>query len=262
MGSGRGWVSRWPRLLVTVCGVLAGCATDRYQVAENLISYHPPPAHRSEVAGAYQVHCPDVLLLDVAVPHWRGTLKVGPDGRIDLGRPGRVRVDDHTPAEVARIIAAQAGIPPAQVQVQVAEYNSQQLYVFGEVAGLQRAVPYQGPETIVDLLHRIGGVTAGASIGDIRVVRPHIADGKAPEVFRVDLPAIVLKKDLQTNLMLQPHDQIYIGQLRRSCFEACLPPWLRPLFGTLCGIKNQPPAPAASAGLSPSPLLGEGRGGG
>jgi protein involved in polysaccharide export with SLBB domain len=125
------------------------------------------------------------------------------------------------------------------VRVRVAEFNSQQLYLFGEVTGLQRAVPYRGAETVLDLLQRVGGITPGASLGDIEVVRTHVADGKAPEVFYVDLAAIVLKHDQHSNLRLEPFDQIYVGESRRSRLTCSLPPWLRPLYKTVCGM-NRP----------------------
>jgi protein involved in polysaccharide export with SLBB domain len=128
-------------------------------------------------------------------------------------------------------------VAPEHVHVEVAEYKSQHLYVFGEVAGLQRAVPYRGPETVLDLLHRVGGLTPGAALRDIQVIRPHVADGKRPEIFRIDLPAIVLRHDPETNVILEPFDQIYIGQSRRSCLCDCLPPWLRPAYQRACGLK-------------------------
>ena len=60
-----------------------------------------------------------------------------------------------------------------------------------------------------------------------------VADGGRPEVFAVNLPDIVLHKDDKTNLLLQPGDQIYIGETRRSCLNKCIPPILRPLYETV-----------------------------
>jgi hypothetical protein len=83
----------------------------------------------------------------------------------------------------------------------------------------------------LDLLHRAGGLPEGAAVGDITIIRPHVAEGKTPEVFHIDLAAIVLRKDLETNILLQPFDQVHIGQSRRSSFRDCLPPWLRKWVG-------------------------------
>jgi hypothetical protein len=100
-------------------------------------------------------------------------------------------------------------------------------------------VPYVGPETVTELLQRAGGLTAGAEAGDVQVVRSHVADGKAPEVFTIDLRAIIIDKDPHSNVRLQPFDQIYIGQSRRSCLSRCLPHWLRPFFNGVVGLGQE-----------------------
>jgi protein involved in polysaccharide export with SLBB domain len=130
------------------------------------------------------------------------------------------------------------GIPPDRVQVRVSEYQSQSIYLYGEVTGLQRPVPYQGPETVLDLLQRTGGIRPGAAPGSVYVVRSHVADGRPPEVFHIDLQAILLKHDPQTNLRLQPFDQVYVGETRQSSLVKCLPHWLQPLYEKLWGMSR------------------------
>jgi protein involved in polysaccharide export with SLBB domain len=122
--------------------------------------------------------------------------------------------------------------------VRVAGYNSRQIYLLGEVPGLPRSVPYRGPETVLDLLQRAGGVTPGAALDDIRVVRSHVADGRPPEVFQVDLHAILVKHDQQTNITLEPFDQVHVGERRSAQLRCCIPPWLRPLYCRACGVQR------------------------
>ncbi len=240
MHSGRGRLSWWAGFLASGLSVLAGCATSRTQIEQALRADRSPPSHLQEIAGEYQVHCPDVLSVEIGpAPQYNGLQRIHPDGRITLGDAGRPRVDGETGAEIVRTVAETVGVHPNQVHVAVAEYNSQYLYLFGQVAGSQRTMPYQGPETVVDLLHRVGGLTPGAALHDIRVIRPHVAQGKAPEVFRIDLAAILLRGDLETNIVLEPYDQIHIGQSRRSYFSDCLPPWLRPFYDRACGMKRR-----------------------
>jgi protein involved in polysaccharide export with SLBB domain len=212
---------------------------NRAQIERDVIVNNPPPAHLQQVAGAYAARCPDVLRVDIDdLPQYSGPQRIGPDGRINLGDSGQPRVDGQTTQDISRTVAEVLSVSPEQVHVQVAEYNSQYLYLYGQVAGLERAVPYQGPETVLDLLHRVGGLSRGGDVYDIKVVRPHIADGKVPEVFHIDLAAIVVRHDSETNIVLQPCDQVYIGQSRRSSFGDCLPPWLRPVYERLCGMKH------------------------
>jgi protein involved in polysaccharide export with SLBB domain len=149
----------------------------------------------------------------------------------------RLHVDGLTAPEVARAAADRLELPAEQVRVGIIEYNSQELYLFGGVAGQERAVPYQGPETILHLLQRVGGVAPGAAIGNIQVVRSHVADGTSPELFQVDLTAILLHGDEKTNMCLEPFDQIYIGQTKRSCLKTALPPWLQALCERLTGAE-------------------------
>lgn len=225
--------------LLLAPGLMIGCAGTQPKIDQALLADRDPAAHGGNLDQFYQVHCPDTLDIQVTgAASWTGQRTVGVDGRIDLSPQGAVRVDGLTTREIVAQLAGHLNIPPSQVQVRVAGYHSQKVYLVGEVVGLQRALPYQGPETVVDLLQRSGGITPGAAPREVSVVRAHIADGKPPEVFQVDLPAIVLKNDQSSNLRLQPFDQVYIGQSRQSVLCNCLPPWSRPLYEKLCGMKR------------------------
>lgn len=222
----------WSGLFAPLLAVFAGCLGNRVQIEQALIAYRPPSAHLSRIASNYCSRCPDVLQVEVSgLPRYNGPHRIGPNGRIDLGDAGQPQVEGETVPEIIRTVAESVGVPPEQVRIWVAEHHSQYLYLFGEVAGSQRAVPYQGPETVLDLLQRVGGLQPGAAVGDVMVIRPHVAEGTTPEVFHIDLAAIVLRNDPETNILLQPFDQIHVGQSRRSSFRSCLPPWLRSVFG-------------------------------
>ena len=192
----------------------------------------------------YLISCPDVIEFAVAGrPHFSGKFTVGLDGRINLGEYGKPRVEGHTIPDLTQLIAELTGTRPEDVRIRVADFNSQHLFLFGQVIGWQRTVPYRGQETVVDLLQRVGGITQGAAPEDVHVVRPHLGDGQRPEVFHVDLAAIVMKHDFRTNLRLLPSDQVYVGETRQARIEKCIPPWFRPLYQTLWGTR---PHPAAS----------------
>jgi len=204
-------------------------------------SEHGGSTRNQGVAEQYAVRCPDVLEIDIAEhPEWTGRTAIGPDGRLDRASLDRPRVEGGTTAEVARTVATALAVPPESVHVHVVEYNSQQIYLFGEVFGLHRAVAYQGPETVLDLLQRVGGITPGASASDVHVIRSHVADGHDPEVFHIDLKAIALGKNESSNVRLQPFDQVYVGQTRQAVLDRCMPPWLRPIYQALAGMRRQP----------------------
>src|SRR5262245_1529057 len=146
---------------------LAGCAHQR-DVEKNLMSDRAAPDRNAGVVDGYRVGCPDVLEVRVADrPDVTGLATIDLSGRIGLGHYGQPRVEGRTPAEIVRLIANQVGAAPSQVQVRVAEFNSQHLYLFGQVIGWQRAVAYQGQETVLDVLQRVGGIAAGAAPDEI-----------------------------------------------------------------------------------------------
>lgn len=228
---------RW-RALVGVCLLVAGCTSGGQKVDEAMRADRGDAAARNvNVAARYHVRCPDVLEVTIAgQPRPVGRLPVAVDGRIDLGPLGQPRVEERTAQEIARHVAELAGVPAEQVRVRVAEYNSQQVYLFGEVAGLQRAVAYQGEEPIADLLQRAGGLTPGAAPARVQVIRPRVIEGRPPLVYNVDLEAVVMGRDQSTNLHVQPFDQIYVGETRKASLQRCIPPWLRPLYEAIFGL--------------------------
>src|SRR5581483_11503135 len=112
------------------------------------------------------------------------------------------------------------------------------VYLIGEVQGQEQAVPYCGPETVLDVLQRVGGLSRDAAPREIKVVRPNIADGGTPEIYHVDLAAIVYKNDQRSNIVLQPFDQIYVGQSPNTGLKNALP-WRR-LFGWRARLRQAP----------------------
>ena len=215
----------------------AGCAGDRPHLDQALLTDKGAAVRNEGVADVYTVFCPDVL--EIAVdgrPGLSGRRPVIVDGRIDLGYLGRLRVEGRTVPAITNRIAEVAGVPPEQVHVRVVDFNSQKVYLTGEGNGVQRAVAYRGSETVLDLLQRVGGITPGAAPGSVHVIRTHVAEGKPPEVYHIDLEPIVLRHDQRSNLRLQPFDQIYIGETRKSSLQKCFPHWIQPLYKSICGL--------------------------
>jgi len=226
--------------------LLAGCASRSAVIDRALLAHPTAAAYAESPVCPYTVACPDVLDLQVdGVLKLSGPREIGPDGRIDLGALGRLRVEGLPVTAIANRIAQVARVSPTRVQVQVVGYNSRQILVSGQIVGLQRAVEYRGPETVLDLLQRVGGITPGAAPDEVYVVRSHVAEDRQPEVFRVDLKAILMKDDPRTNLYLQPLDQVFVGETRRCTFEKCLPPWMRPIYEAFWGLRQNKPSPDA-----------------
>jgi protein involved in polysaccharide export with SLBB domain len=260
------------RLSLGLClGLLVGCAAGPPRFDQALMADNGAIARNQGVELAYHVFCPDVLEITVDSPKEptggnkgnrelalvsvpsvascsilaNGRYVIDADGRIDLGPLGKLRVEGRSLPQIVCLLSEETGLPSDHIHVKVAQYNSQQIYLYGQVmppGGLpkspQRAVPYLGPETVLDLLQRIGGITPGAASNDVSVVRSRFADNEAPLVFHIDLRAIVMSQDQSTNLRLQPFDRVFVGEAKKSSLEKCLPPFVRPLYEKLCGMRR------------------------
>jgi polysaccharide biosynthesis/export protein len=241
MKTGKRWSSWKPRaasLLVALPLLLhaPGCAKDRVNIEKNLMAQQSILRHQG-VLEHYRVGCPDVVELALPErPELNGKYEIGPDGRIDLGDYGKVRIEGKTTAEIGKLIAEETG---TSGQATISEFRSQHVLLFGEVIGWQRSVPYRGQETVLELLQRVGGLTPGAEPRDVYVVRPHLGDNQRPEVIHVDLHAIVLKHDHTTNVRLMPFDQVYVGETRQAQIEKAIPPWLRSVYQMVWDTKPQ-----------------------
>lgn len=215
---------------------LSGCAGSRERLHQALLSARHPALAR-DLEAHYVIRCPDVLEVRVTPrPDLDGRRTVAPDGRIPLTPDLSSRVGGLTAPRAAALLARELRLPPGAVSVRVAEHRSQHLYLVGEVEADRQVIPYRGPETVIDLLQRTG-IGTNAVLTEVRVVRGHVADGKPPEVFDIDLDAVLLRNDPQTNVRLEPSDRVHIAQRRPSKVARCLPPWLRPGYHALFGVR-------------------------
>jgi protein involved in polysaccharide export with SLBB domain len=200
------------------------------------------PSPAGPVTAGYCIGCPDVLEVTFADrPEWDAVASVDVDGSLPLGGPQRPFVAGRTAAQAREAIAASLGIDPERLSVRVADPRSGRVYLTGPDNGTLRIIPYRGPEPVLDFLARIGAIQPGTSkLNAVYVVRPNVAEGTRPQVFHVDVEAVLLDGDPTTNILLRPADQIYVGETRRSSFARLLPPWLRPLYQRLLGLLPDP----------------------
>jgi protein involved in polysaccharide export with SLBB domain len=229
-------------------GVLAGA-----MLLSGCVSLHkhtePPPAIAEpplDPAEAYTLACPDVIWVGLAgYPGMAARVDV--DGCIRLGWLEPIHVEGETSAEASAHIADAAGMPRQNVLVQVMQFNSRQIFLFGQVQGGPRVVAYRGPERVVDVLQRMGGLSAAAATNEIYVVRAQLGEGIPAEVLTVDLEAI-RHRDERSNIRVQPLDEIYVGEIARSRIGKAVPTFLKPFYESLVELvprRDQRPAPAS-----------------
>jgi len=186
---------------------------------------------------AYRIGCPDVLQVMFADhPEWDVFASVDLDGRLALAQPGSPRVEGRTLNDVRHELARLAGVDPESVTVKLAAPRSSRVFLHGPIRGRCRVVPYQGPEPVIDFLKRVGGLPPGSKLNQVYVVRPNVATGERPEVFQVDVPAVLVDNNHATNVPLKPSDEVYVGETKRSVLARILPDWLGPLYRRLSGL--------------------------
>jgi protein involved in polysaccharide export with SLBB domain len=213
------------------------CASKREQIAQSLGNSTPAPVIREQtVEESYRVACPDVIEVKVAGMPESGRYAIDPDGRVSIAALGNPRVEGQTVVGLAGFIAGELHLPAEKVKCQVIEHRSRVVFVRGQMDGGDRAVPYRGAENVVSFIRRCGGLKQGADVRDIHVVRSNLDRGEKPQVFTVDLEAILLRGEPQTNVLMQPFDELFVGELARSKIGEAMPGWLRPVYRGFCNI--------------------------
>src|SRR5687768_5136141 len=160
--------------LAVLLPLLAGCADVKF-----LRTTSPPPPDPKAAAeapapdAAYRVGCPDVLAVVFPDrPEWDAVVSVDLDGRLPLEDPGSPRVEGLTVEQVRDELARLAGVQPERVEVALAAPRAARVFLHGPIRGRTRAVPYQGPEPVIDFLKRVGGLPPGSKLNQVYVVRP------------------------------------------------------------------------------------------
>lgn len=193
------------------------------------------PAHAQE---PYEIGPGDLLqIVVVGQQELTGEFKVDQDGMLVLPVLGKVKAAELAPSALQKkltTLLADGYLRRPQVSVQVKEYQSQRVYVAGE---LQKPGPYplKGDRTLLTLIGEVGGLTS--SVGhEVIVVRPpeggappgDVAPLEAPpsgarlpgevagsQVFRLNLREL-MSGNPAGNLELQAGDTVYFPRAAQA----------------------------------------------
>jgi polysaccharide export outer membrane protein len=141
---------------------------------------------------------------------------VAPDGKVNLGTYGRVRIVGMTIEEARAAIEAHLSqyLQDPQIAVDVLGYNSKVYYVVTQGAGLGDRVailPAKGNETVLDAIGQIQGLESNQSTR-MWVARPGKNNCDGDQILPVDWLAVTQRGDSMTNYQLLPGDRLFISE--------------------------------------------------
>lgn len=253
-----------------------------------------PKEFHKQALPDYVVEPPDILLIRASeaisdpLQPIEGQYLIRPDGSVNLGVVGTIRVAGLTVAQVKDQIAGlllarnphRFKVDPLdpkkkedlgtytieqirrELDVDVIAYNSKFYYVITDGGGYGAAVyrfPVTGNETVLDALAQVNGLPPVASKKCIWVARA-TPDGAPPKILPVDWCGLVKAGSAATNYQIYPNDRIYVESdplIRTDTrLQKILSPIQRVLGATLLGattvntIKNGSSGPGTGTGTS------------
>ncbi len=201
---------------------VSGCAEKEVDSISQLHAFLQKK--RSPVVGVpYHVFPPDVIgFKSKYVREIDGEVrKVRPDGKISLPLVGEVFVAGKTLQEIGYdvAVAARKYYKRVDITVYMIEYNSQKIYVFGQVER-PGPLPWTGADTVLDVLAQ-AQPTLLAWPEKIKIIRarPPKRGGYLPEVeggvsqaeeLVIDMKAMVEQGDMSHNILLKPGDVVFV----------------------------------------------------
>lgn len=138
-----------------------------------------------------------------------GAYRVSPEGTVDFPLCGKVRLSGKTSSQAADVITeclAKGYLKHPQVTVLVREYNSQKVFVFGEVQK-PGTFPYEENMSIIQAITLAGGFTKQAARNDTNVTR--LIEGRE---VKIRVPVADIGVGREKNFLLQPGDIVFVPE--------------------------------------------------
>jgi polysaccharide biosynthesis/export protein len=165
----------------------------------------PPGVYRVQPPDVIKVHAPRIKEID-----GQGG-KIRSDGKVVFNLIGPIDVAGQTTHEIAETLAIALRkyyAPEAlDIAVEVTEFNSKAVYVFGEVFA-PGPKAYTGRDTVLSVLADTG-FTNHAWIEKVVLVRPN-EDPNVRQKITLDVVAMYEKGDTARNILLEEGDVIYV----------------------------------------------------
>jgi protein involved in polysaccharide export with SLBB domain len=149
---------------------------------------------------------------------------VGPDGKVNLGMYGRVRLTGLTVREARAAIEQHLSqwLLDPKVSVDLLAYNSKTYYVVLEGAGngdrIER-MPITGNDTVLDAIAQVGGMNQLSS-RNIWIARPAPGHVGCDQILPVNWREVTRGGSAKSNYQVLPGDRIFIAEDRMMAFSS------------------------------------------
>jgi polysaccharide export outer membrane protein len=158
---------------------------------------------------------------------------VAPDGKVNLGTYGRVRVVGMTIEEAQAAVQAHLAqyLEQPEIALDVLGYNSKVYYVVTQGAGFGDQVvilPARGNETVIDAIGQIQGLQSNSSTR-MWIARPGHNDCGGDQILPVDWLAVTQRGDTATNYQLMPGDRLYVSEDKLVALDTALGKLISPM---------------------------------
>lgn len=138
-----------------------------------------------------------------------GEYTVASNGTINYPHVGRIQVAGMTCAELEEYVSeglSQGFLRQPFVSCTITEYNSNQVYVFGQVEN-PGAFPYRSQISVIEALALAGGSSERANTNHTKLTR--VVDGQE---IQIRIPMQDILEGRQQNVRLLPGDVLYVPE--------------------------------------------------
>lgn len=160
---------------------------------------------------SYVIGADDVLHVMVEQhPELSGDYIVGPNGNIIIPTLGEVKAEGNSRKEFEKTFSnfLSKYINNPRVQITISKYNSNVIYVLGEVNVPGKYSTEGKNMTLRDVIVKAGLPTRFAATGRVFVISP--SQQQRPATTVVDLYRILYLGDLKRNVVVQPGDIVFV----------------------------------------------------
>jgi len=165
---------------------------------------------QEKISPNYRVGPQDMIEITVfGHDEWNRSVRVSEEGKIPFPFIGEIDINGLTRLEIEKKLKTAIDerlLVNAQVIVFIKEFHSQKISLFGAV-GNQGQYELEGPETLLSLLSKAGGMTENAG-EDILVIR-QLPD-KTTRSLKISIHDLMMNGDPALDIPLQTNDKINV----------------------------------------------------